>query len=256
LREFAAFNCEADLCRKEYIKDCTFLESISGNPSECGPAFVHSQASPALLPFRIEEFLTRDFAVCPEGAPFTGSCTGMTRSGSEEVMDSLGDSPWSRGGVLIAENNPPDGLTEFEGFKVPLAGRGVVRLTGGPKTIYGSRNELRPDCTDIVAAVRMGLPVPEWLIPLDLVKRSLSDIFRESLRRMKAMVVDHWGELGYNERMAARPEFYGRIIAIEEAGRFAPQDPGKIGRLVCGGSSCVGLPATVAGAVQTCEPSV
>jgi len=253
LSQFVAFNCEAELCGKENIKDCTSLKSTSGNPSECSPAFIHSQLSPALLPFRVEELLARDFAVCPKGAPFTRFCSAMTRSRSKDVLDSLGSSPWSRGGVLITENNPPDGVTEFEGFKVPPTRRGVVRLTGTPKTIFCSRNDRRPDCTDIVAAVRMGLPVPEWLIPLDLLKRFVSDIFRESLRRVKANIVDHWAELGYNERMAARPEFYGRIVAIEEA------EPCILPRLTESLQADAELPAEVAcppSAVQPDAPAV
>merc|ERR1719442_101400 len=95
----------------------------------------------------------------------------------------------------------------------------------------------------------MGLPVPEWMIPLEVLKRFVSDIFRESLRRVKAMVVDHWGELGYNERMAARQEFYGRIVAIEEAGRVVPRDSGKI-IPADDGPSCEGLSADIA-----CPPS-
>jgi hypothetical protein len=247
LSQFVAFHCESDLCQKEYIKDCTSLEAMSGNPCECAPAFVYTQLSPALLPFRVEELLARDFAVCPDGAPFARFCSEMTRTRSKEVLDSLGSSPWSRGGVLIAENNPPDGVTEFEGHKVPPTRRGVVRVTGTEKTIFASRNELRPECTDIVAAVRMGLPVPEWLIPLELLKRFVSDIFRESLRRVKANVVDHWGELGYNERMAARQEFYGRIVAIEEASGAKPAEPGSIAPA---DGPCAGLSAEIA-----CPPS-
>jgi hypothetical protein len=199
LTDFVALQCETDLFRKEWMKDCVSYEGKHGLPNELVPAFVYVQLSPALMPFKLEELVLREFAVCPDGPPFQSeSC--------------------SSGGVLISENGPPDGVSEFQGFAIPPTRFRMVRLTGEPKMLFATRSKLGRGCTDLFSAVRIGLPAPEWMVPLDLLKRFAADIFRESLRRLKEHVIDNWDNLGYKARVASREDFYNQVVSIEETG--------------------------------------
>lgn len=208
LRQVVALHCEVDLFRKEWVKDCEHLAGRPGIPDKLGSAFLHVQMSPRALPTKLEDVTRRDFALCVEPSP-----------------------EGNRPGVLVLESDTPEGAAECEGWAVPPIRRGYMRLSGSLKLHRFMPSVHGPEFSDVLSGVRVGLPVPAWAVPLDLVKRFIADIFSTSLRMVKEGPIDHWKELEYDSRIASRSAFYGPIGEIERgccgpaSGELSPTSP-------------------------------
>lgn len=194
--QWIALQREVDLFKKEWIKDCDKMENIVGDHAhQLSSVLMHIILAPFLLPFRLEEVLIREFSVCSE-APVHGML------------------PEDRTpGVLLMESNPPEKVNHFEEWEVPAKGGRIVRMRS-TKVLYITSSGAGNMC-DIVAAARLGFPVYRQILPLDLLKRVLIDLFRESVRRLKEQVFDCWNEMEFDKRIAADPEFYDAVAKSE-----------------------------------------
>lgn len=195
LTKIMAVHSQVNLLRKEWIKDCERLIGKPGGPDRLHTAVLSSLVSPKLLPVSVEDFFIRNFILQHEAPDWKDS----------------------RPGVMVMESSPPEGMTHFDDFEFPKPRRAVVRITGTEKLNLFMPGINGPDFTDVLSSVRLNLPVPSWLISLDLLKRFLADIFSNSLRMIKANIVDQWSQLEFEKRMAMYPELFEQIQGIIDA---------------------------------------
>jgi len=214
LTRFVSLLCEADLFKRTWIKDAETMTSAPGGQRQLFSAFVHTTLRSMFLPFRLEGVCLREFSTCRD-APGEGLLALQACRGSGGGSAGSPGSRPERPGVLIVEDTPPSDVGEMEGWKLPAPRRGVVRLTNTANVFYATPSVDKEGCCDIVAAVKLGLPLSPWVVPLELVKRFIADILRETLVRVRAKAVDHWEHLGFHDRIDANPAFYKPIFEIE-----------------------------------------
>merc|ERR1712187_479867 len=118
--------------------------------------------APALVPFRLRERFMRHVAVCHE-APLTG----------------MGAGP----GILILETSFPDCVTEYEGWRLPESAKKAVSLSS--QKMFNVMPTADGKAINLQVAVRLAFPVSPWIVPLNLVKRVVANLLRESLQRIK-----------------------------------------------------------------------
>lgn len=184
-------NTETDLCKKEWIKDCTHITGKPGRPARLYTSLVHASIAPPMLPVKLEDAFLREFAVCPAG----------------EWLPERGP------GVLVVEHRAGEGAKEIEGTPIPPKGRGNIRLNNGMNVYYKTQAQ-DPNCSNFLAAATMGLPVPQAVLPLSLLKRVAADLFLESIRRLKVGCYDRWSEHPYDQRCDTVPELYSAVSSI------------------------------------------
>jgi len=189
LTQIITQDCEIDLFRKQWVKDCKKVRGVPGRPARLYCALMQLCLAPPLLPIKLEDVILREFAVCSgEGAL-----------------------PGRGPGVVVVEYRPPDGVGEFEGMPIPAKSRGVVRVKGGMTAYYKTQNKQNPCHSDFLIIATLGVPVPQMLLPLSLIKRFAADALVNSLRLMKSGLYDKWDTLEYNDRAQANPNFYGQF---------------------------------------------
>merc|ERR1712107_792918 len=135
---------EPDLFKSQWIKDCKKFSAQMGDESQFFSKLCYMHLSPALLPTQLEEVVLKEWSVC-----------------TEEMIAGRGP------GVLMLETSPPD-QAEWEGFKLPGNTKGVTRLAGGLKIHYKSKGTA-PGTTNVMTVAKIGVPIPSWLLPLNLV---------------------------------------------------------------------------------------
>lgn len=175
-------NCETDLFRKEWLKDCKQITGSPGRPASLYCSAMHVALSPALLPIKVEDVIYRELALC------------RAASESSQIVPGRG------AGVVVIEHRPPDGCAEYEGIPVPPKKKGTIRLRGGMSAYYKSVAEQNPELSDILMVSHLGAPVPQAILPLNLLKRFAADFALNSLRPMKVGLYDQWDGLEYKER--------------------------------------------------------
>jgi len=191
LERVLAENCETDLVRKEWIKDCKKIQGRPGGAVRLYSSVVQTQLSPSLLPFSVEDVILRDFAVCP----------------GEGILKERGP------GVMVFERRVPEGAKEFEGMPLPPKTRGYIRVKGGISALYMTQSQ-RPDCTNILAVVTLHVPVPQAIVPLTLLKRFAADLILGSLRQQREHVYDKWDSLEFGDRISRHSDFYDVISGM------------------------------------------
>jgi len=191
---------EVDLARKEWIKDCESLRGRLGGHDQLSGGLVHVVLAPALLPFKLQESFIRSFAVC-----------------EEPPVSALG-TDWSGPGLMILEENPPEDVKEYAGWELFTPHKRAIQLRGTSKLFYVTPNA---DGTgiEVKANVRFGIPVSSWILPLNLFKKVVAEMLRESLRRIKEEVLDKWEEYDFDKRELACPEFFmeSRAVLVPES---------------------------------------
>lgn len=199
LLHFMLLQTEADLARKEWIKDCETIRAWPGGPMQLFRVLVQVLIAPALLPFRLQETLLRTFAVC-DRPPFNPGDLGSA----------------SQPGVIVMEVNPPAGETEYEGWTLPAsAHKRAVSLRGSMKMLYVTPTT-DPNAVDVFATARVGVPVSPYLVPLSLFKQLVAELMRESFSRLKEKVIDNWQEYDFDRREAANHAFYEQFRVMHE----------------------------------------
>merc|ERR1719321_2180083 len=109
------------------------------------------------------------------------------------------------------ECDPPDNAKEFEGWTMPAAAhKRSVALKDTQKMFFATPNADRSGI-DVSAALRVGLPVPSWMLPLSLVKRVVIELLRETFVRVKERVLDRWHEFDFDARELRSSELYSRV---------------------------------------------
>jgi len=201
LTQLFAMDREVDLLRKEFIGNCEEVHGWTSGAERSFSVLLQAIVKNALLPFRVENVMVRDFSVCRE-PPLAGQ---------------------SRSGVLELETSPPTRVRDFLGWQLPPERKGHVRLPGTIRLWYKMPSAEHPDsCCDVVLAVRAGVNVPQWMLPLGLIKNVMSNQVLTTLRLMKKNVVDRWDEIGYDGRIEACPKLYEHVAEMENA---RPPDP-------------------------------
>ncbi|CAE7592159.1 unnamed protein product, partial [Symbiodinium natans] len=74
-----------------------------------------------------------------------------------------------------------------------------------------------PNHIDAISSLRAQLPIPQWLLSIELVKRFLADIFTATLRTIKEQVANDWDNLPFNADIEADPAFFGKLQEIVDA---------------------------------------
>lgn len=185
---------EGDLFKKNWIQDCESLAGIPGGGKLLWTNFFYTSLSPKLLPFKVEDLFMRDFVVCQSGGPPV---------------------PNSRPGVSLVETPPPDSMTRFLNYEVPERRRAVVRVSGSTKVNHFMPALSDPEnMSDIIASAQLGLPLYQWMVPLEMLKSFFADLFQQTLRSIRLNIIDHWDEMEYQQRLMASSVFYSQMSEI------------------------------------------
>merc|ERR1712048_565730 len=105
--------------------------------------------------------------------------------------------------------SPPQDAPEFAGWKLPSQPKKSVRLSNFGLVLYFVPSDKRADWCDVFAFARVSAPVPQWMVPLSLIKRFLANHFVSVFKAIKENIVQDWDKLQYRDRIDACPEFYG-----------------------------------------------
>merc|ERR1712032_449452 len=196
-----ALDRETDLCKREMIQDCRAFEGTPGGPEQLRSAMLHYVIRPALLPVISLDFLQlREYAVCAS-SPLPGYSAG----------------------VLVTENTPPSGQLEFEGWQLPIAKFGSVRVT--QKTIkHFAASVEHLGCSSQTLVLNLAIPIPPRMAPLRLISNIILNTTLKTFGSFKSDVVDRWDEAGYKARMEKNKMFYGAVAAVRTGEDDATRD--------------------------------
>jgi len=183
-------NIETDLFKKEWLKDCKSFFGKAGRAHQMFNSLAHGTLSPSLLPIKIDDVILRDFSVDIDGE--------QTNRGA---------------GVIVIEHRAPDGATEFEGIEIPPKKKGIVRIKGGMTAFFKSKGK-KQGCSNICAVSTMGLPVPQWMLPLGLLKRFAADLLIGSSKLICEGLYSKWEESEYSKRKDACPDLYTLVDSL------------------------------------------
>jgi len=194
LVQTASVDIEADLVKKEWTKDCKQRDTILGGESSMFSNFAVMSVALSPLPLQLEDIMIREFSLVSE-APVPGS----------------------RPGLLVLENGAPKDCGRFENWNIPPPPKkhGHYRLGAGMKVHYKMRGQDSPDFTDMISISKVDLPIPTFLLPLSQFKKIIAQKLTDSLKLMKDGMVDHWSDLGFDARIAANPQLYSAIAAVQ-----------------------------------------
>lgn len=191
-----AVDCECDLFQKEWIKDCKNRSATPGGPSAIYSNICTLQVALSPLPIQLEEVQIREFAVF-DTPPL----------------------PDLRPGVLVLESGPPVESGTWENWNVPRPSskRGCYRLGATKKVHYKMQSTTCEHCCDLVTVSTVGLPVPQWLLPIEKFKEIIAEKIRGSLKMLKGELVDKFADHGYEDRIRRYPEFYEAVRGVSHA---------------------------------------
>jgi len=190
LMKFAAFHSRVHLIQKEWIKDCERFVGVGAQAKTLHTGMLTSLLAPKILPIKLEDVIFRNFIFCKEAPPLL---------------------PGSRPGILVMESSPDEKLTTYEGVELPKPRRGVVQITGSEKLNYFMPGLAGPEYIDVISAIRAQLPVPQWLVPLELVKRFLGDVFTGALKQVIEQVTSRWESTPFGQEILNDPEFFNQV---------------------------------------------
>lgn len=192
IARFVSVYRETDLYRKEWAADCEKCEGEVGDAEMlygCLSRFINS--SP-IMPVKFDIITVREFAVCTK-SPIPG-----------------------RGpGVLVSDFSPPADSKFFQGWKIPDTYKRSVRVSGIETVLYFTPRLDDPSQVDIFAFAKAAVPIPQWLLPLSLLKRFFANHFLTLFSCLKTCVADHWGKWEYQDRIAANHELYQAISNLK-----------------------------------------
>ncbi|CAJ1337312.1 unnamed protein product, partial [Effrenium voratum] len=121
-------------------------------------------------------------------------------------------------GLMVMESSPEAGMSHYEGISLPKPRRGVLQITGSEKLNYFMPSRaLGTNYMDVASAVRAQLPVPQWLMSLELVKRFLADVFTATLKGVLEHVNKSWDTLPFQKEIDTDPRFFKDIQDIMDA---------------------------------------
>jgi len=193
---YCAFVREADLSKKEWIQDCAKMSAQLGGYEQLSQTMVQVLLWPPMLPFGLQETLIRSFAFF-----------------EQPPLPELGS---SGAGILVLEENPPEGAVKSHGFDLfPPAHKRAVSIRGTSKLLWVTPN-IDGKGVNMTVAVRLGVAISPWILPLSLLKLFVAHAMKKSLRLIKENVIDHWEDFDFDSRMAASAEFYKRPREIEQ----------------------------------------
>merc|ERR1712008_53342 len=194
LERFVSVYRETDLYQKEWIADCKKCDGKVGGPERLYSSLSYIVNTSPILPMSLEVVTVRDLAVCRQ-APLSGR----------------------KPGVLVMDMSPPSGASEFGGWTLPdhCKKKRCIRLSNFDVILYFVPNEANPaEACDIFAFARMGAPIPQWLVPLSLLKRFLAAHFISVFKAIKVHITEQWDALKYGERIGSCPHLYGSIAEL------------------------------------------
>jgi len=195
LEQFISVYRETDLYQKDWIADCERCEGEVAGPERFYSALSRIINSSQLLPCRLDVLTVREFATC-DTAPLSGR----------------------RSGVLVMDMSPPSDSREFASWQMPPhLEKKSVRLSGVGLILYFMPSEGRPEWCDVFAFARCAAPLPQWIVPLSLIKRFLAGHFISVFKAIRVHIADRWAELRYQERIAGCQDFYGPIAALRSS---------------------------------------
>jgi len=191
LDRFVSVYRETDIYQKQWIADCESCEGEVAGLEKMYSALSKIINSSPLLPVRLEVLTVREFAVCPT-SPF----------------------PDRGPGVLVMDMSAPIGASNFAGWELPTPLRRASRLSGLGLILYFTPRRDQPGHCDVFAFAKAGAPVPQWLIPLSLLKRFFAHHFLSVFKAIKNHIVDDWDNLEYGNRITKCPDFYSSISRL------------------------------------------
>jgi len=191
LDRFVSVYRETDIYQKDWIADCESCEGKVAGPEQMYSALSKIVNSSPILPVKLEVLTVREFAVCPK-SPLPG-----------------------RGpGVLVMDMSAPVDASTFAGWDLPTPLRRTTRLSGLGLILYFTPRSDKPGHCDVFAFAKAGAPLPQWLVPLSLLKRFFANHFLSVFKAIKNHIVDDWDNLKYGDRITKSPDFYNAIARL------------------------------------------
>jgi len=191
VHRFVALYRETDLYQKEWMLDCELSNGKVAGLENMYAASSHIVNSSPLLPMKVDVLTIREFIIC-----------------SDPLF------PDRDPGVLIVDASPPQDMTSFAGSGLPQQAPRSVRISSMCLVMYLTPSRGRPGYSDVFVIAKAGLPVPEWILPLTLIKKFLANYYVNGFRSAKAHIVDKWADLDYERRIMGCPDFYESATGI------------------------------------------
>mmetsp|Transcript_171236 Transcript_171236/g.549014 ORF Transcript_171236/g.549014 Transcript_171236/m.549014 type:complete len:430 (-) Transcript_171236:65-1354(-) len=192
LEEFVSVYRETDLYEKEWVADCEQCEGKVGGPEKLYSAYSRFINSSPLMPTRLEILTVREFAVCTKSpVPNRGP------------------------GVVVVDMSPPSDAKTFAGWPMPDPVKRITRMSGVGLILYFTPRKDKPGFCDVFAFAKAAAPLPQWLVPLSLLKRFFANHFVSLFRAIKNFIKDDWEKLGYKDRISGKPDLYESISDIK-----------------------------------------
>jgi hypothetical protein len=191
LERFVSVYRETDIYKKEWIADCESCEGQVAGPERLYSALSKIVNSSPLLPVKLEVLTVREFAVCHKSPlPDRGP------------------------GVLVMDMSAPVDASSFAGWELPAPPRRTTRLSGLGLILYFTPRNDKPGHCDVFAFAKAGAPIPQWLVPLTLLKRFFANHFLSVFKAIRSHIADNWDNLEYGDRIAKCPQFYETISRL------------------------------------------
>eukprot|EP00928_Gymnodinium_smaydae_P054089 TRINITY_DN37921_c0_g1_i1.p1 TRINITY_DN37921_c0_g1~~TRINITY_DN37921_c0_g1_i1.p1 ORF type:complete len:552 (+),score=98.12 TRINITY_DN37921_c0_g1_i1:107-1762(+) len=204
MTEFVSIYRETDLYKKEWLADCECCEGSVGGPEKLYSAYSRFLNSSPLMPRKLEIVTVRDFAVCPQ-APINGQPAG----------------------VMVMDSSAPTGSSEFGGFAIPGPLARTTRIADIDTMLYFSPSKEHPGTVDVFATAYFGAPIPQWIIPLTLVKKFFANHFLSVFKAIKTHISGDWDKLQYKDRISSSPQFYGLIQKLAAGSEKCAEEDAK-----------------------------
>merc|ERR1711862_467012 len=110
---------------------------------------------------------------------------------------------------------PIDGTSDFEGYKKPTPWPNT-KLAQVRGAYYYAGSKIKEDWTDVVIFAHVAAPVPQWLIPLSLLKGFFAKLIVGIFEGITKNILPRWSEIGLTDRIDNNPDFYAQCSGFAD----------------------------------------
>lgn len=188
---FLSAMLEVDTLNKKMIDGCSVLHCVPGGPDKFQTGYKHLQISPPIPFFKFYLDIMTDFVLCAEPPP------GLEKYGPGALM-----LDWT------TKENDVDSSGLCDGFQIqPKPYFGMPMSSLGVNYIIPSADA--PGCTSVIALVKMGYPLPEWVVPVAKGAGVLLTMAKGNMKKWKEFIFDDVPKLAeLTARRQKQPDFY------------------------------------------------
>mmetsp|Transcript_82177 Transcript_82177/g.145017 ORF Transcript_82177/g.145017 Transcript_82177/m.145017 type:complete len:527 (-) Transcript_82177:63-1643(-) len=195
LTQEAAVMREVDLLQPSFFKAMKHISGVRGGADQLSSSMIQIVEKTRFGFF--ENQAIREFAKC-DSSPFKGLDTGP--------------------GILILQHSLPTDVSSFEGWiRKPSFPTAKPQTSKNMTFISTASKSGKANCSDIYIFWKVSLPIPQWLLPLTLVRSLLTPILTAGFKKGKQNLVNPFQSLGFNERIKDDAAFYAAFQEMERA---------------------------------------